>query len=492
MRRTGEVLRATRRTGHALLALALAPLLLAAAPQPDGARGAWRGWERDLVLQVEVDRRQPFVGEQVTATVWLLSPVGVLAYEAFRPPAHDGFWVEEIETPERVSFEIRTVNGIPMRAYMLQRIALFPMRAGPAEIGPFQLEVAVRLGSDPFLGALAEIRRARRSSAPVPLRVQPLPPGAPAGFHPANVGTFTIDAAVSDTQVPVGEPVTVRVIASGEGNFRALSLPRLPLIPGARAFEPTLVERRAPGRRRLAGSRTLEAVLVPERPGELVVPPLEWPFFDPRSRSYGIGRTPELRVTILPGAGADPVAAASSEDSLAAGLRPLRGDGELAPRSPPPWRRAPFLAIVVLPPLAFGADAMRAAFRRRALADAPLRRARGAGRRAQRRLRRARRMLDAGDREGALLEVERALTGFASDRLGRPVSGMTRAPLLAALAQTGARPGAIAALSVALETCDAARFGGGAARAEEVLAQAERALALALPFDAIAPPEPAR
>ena len=84
----------------------------------------------DGPLEVEVDRREAFLGEQVTATVWLLSPVGVAQYEAYRPPPLDGFWVEELERPRQLDFRVRSRNGVPVRAYLVQRLALFPTRAG--------------------------------------------------------------------------------------------------------------------------------------------------------------------------------------------------------------------------------------------------------------------------------------------------------------------------------------------------------------------------
>jgi hypothetical protein len=268
--------------------------------------------------------------------------------------------------------------------------------------------------------------------------------------------------------------VVIRVTASGEGNVRALALPALPPVSGARRFEPTASEDvKRPGGR-IGGSRTLETVLVPDAPGLLVVPPVAFTSFDPRSGRYETATTPELRVEVLPG---DPVpAAARVEEPPGAGLRPIRTDGELAPRGPPPWSRAPFLAAVLLPPLAFAALLLADARRRSGVRSAPARRARSAGRLASRRLRAARRRA-AGDPAGALLEVERALAGYAADRLGGGTGALTRAALGEALVRAGARPAAVAVLASALEACDAGRFGGGAP-VEEVLGLAERALAL--------------
>src|SRR5512138_741603 len=79
-------------------------------PTPPGA--GWRGWERDLWLEVQVDRRDPWLGQQVTASVHLVSPVGVLRVDNFKPPAYDGFWAEPLDAPQQLQPVRRTVNGI--------------------------------------------------------------------------------------------------------------------------------------------------------------------------------------------------------------------------------------------------------------------------------------------------------------------------------------------------------------------------------------------
>ena len=71
----------------------------------------------------------------MTASVWVLSPVGVAETGNFKPPAYDGFWTEQLEVPRELTQQIRKRDGLPLRAYLLQRIALFPTRAGPLELG---------------------------------------------------------------------------------------------------------------------------------------------------------------------------------------------------------------------------------------------------------------------------------------------------------------------------------------------------------------------
>jgi len=441
---------------------------------PPGRRGTWRGWERDLALEVRLDRREVFLGEQATASVWLLSPVPVVGTHGFRPPSYDGFWAENVETPRTLEAEVRDVGGVPTRAYLLQRVALFPTRAGALSLGAFEADVEVRLGGgafDPF----PSHRRARRRSAPLQIRVRPLPPGAPGAFEPVNVGKIELAAEIVPTSVAAGEPATVRITASGEGNVRAWSLPRLPRLAGARAYEPTSSDRVEPRRARVRGARLLETVIVPDGQGEVVVPPVSWSFFDPAARAYRTVRTAELRLAVSPGA---PAGSAPGANPLVAGLRPIRSGGRLSARSPPPWRGPLFLMGLALPVLGFAGLAAADLVRDRARAGTGARRLREAGRAARRRLARADRLSRRGGRSDLLAEVERALLGYASDKLSRPAAGLTRQDLARALAAAGAHPPAVRAIASALDACDAARFGGSGAEPAEILAAAERALRL--------------
>ena len=441
-------------------------------PQPAPPGAAWRGWERDLWLEVQVDRRRPWMGEQVTASVHLVSPVGVIGIEGFKPPAYDGFWAEPLEIPRQLEPRRRTVNGIPLVSFLVQRIALFPTRAGKLVIAPFQADVTVQvLSGNRLFDPLRSVERVRRRSAAVELDVRPLPAGAPAGFESVNVGGLALELTPSEHTLPAGEPLALRLTARGEGNVRAWSLPPLPPIAGTRRFEPTSSEQLAPSRGRVAGSRTVETLLVPERAGDLFIPPISLPWFDVKSGRYQIARTAALRVPITAGAGG--AASAPGAAALTAELRPIRSGDPLARSGAPPWRGPLFALLLLVPPGGFAVLLASERLRERARRDAPARRVRGAVRAARRRLSSAERRLTAGDAPGFAGEVEQALRGYAADKLGRPVNGLTRDALAAALADAGAHAPAVRALLETLDACDAARYGGAGPEAPLLAAAAD-------------------
>jgi hypothetical protein len=130
--------------------------------------------------------------------------------------------------------------------------------------------------------------------------------------------------------------------------------------------------------------------------------------------------------------------------------------------------------------LGYAGLAVALRLRERSAATAGARRTRGAGRTARRRLSSARKALARGEREVFLAEVERALHGYAADRLGQPVGSLTRELLAGALGRAGAHGPSVNAFDAALAACDSARYGRGGVPAgdEALLASAEKALSL--------------
>ena len=159
--------------------------------------------EGDLFLRSEVDRKEVYVGEQVTLSYWIFSRVDLSRVDNVGMPKLDGFWSEDIESPTNLSFEPRTVDGVPYRAYLLRRQALFPTKPGPREIGAVEADITT--------GFIFAGHREHRVGNVVSLKVKPLPPGAPAGFAPSNVGSYTLSAELSAGIAELGSPVTLRV-----------------------------------------------------------------------------------------------------------------------------------------------------------------------------------------------------------------------------------------------------------------------------------------
>jgi hypothetical protein len=430
--------------------------------------------EKDLFLRGELDKKEVYQGEQATLSLWIYARVDLSRVDAVTMPKLDGFWTEDVETPKELTGETRTVDGVPYRAYLLRRLALFPVKSGQREIGSVEADITT--------GFLFAGRREHRASPPITLRVKPLPPGAPPGFQPSAVGTWTLSAELTSTRTELGSPVTLRISADGRGNVKDLVLPR-PTLPAAlKLYDPSSADKTSTVRGRIQGRRTQEFLVLPQQTGTFEIPALELAYFDPETGRYERSRTAPMSLAVVPGTGAGPVASVPGRPDEpparnvlnGTALRPLRVSAALD-RPPPPWRQPWFVALLGLPPLVFAAAlAGQAVQRHRARSDP--------GGEQRRREQRARGRLAALRTAGPELddvafsaEVDGAVAELLSLRLGTPVTGLTREALRLRLAEAGGTAEFQARVARVQDACDEVRFAPGAARIDRsaLLADAE-------------------
>jgi hypothetical protein len=407
-------------------------------------------------------------------------------------PRLDGFWAEDIETPQQITGELKMIDGVPYRVFLLRKRALFPIKAGKLPIDPVEIDVSTGFGFVIHGG------KVHRVSQALSLDVLPLPPGAPTCFGTPNVGQWRLSAEASPTATQLGQPITLKLTLEGAGNLHDLVVPRLPPIAGLKAYDPTINEKTNANKGRFGGRRSLEYLMMPEQTGRFEVPVLSVCYFDPAARQYLTTSTQAitLRVEGGPAGAAVPSTGASSTPSDehrnildASGLHPLRYKAELSRPRSPMYRRPFFLPLAVAPIalwlLFVGFGLARATLRPSAEGALRLR----AGK-ARRRLRTARALLRAKKPDAFYAEVSRALNDYLSARLSSTAAGLTRADLSAQLTARALAPEIVTRLCSVLDTCDAGRFapGGNTSQSMERLLDEALAVIQILEGARLAPP----
>ena len=435
--------------------------------------------QRDLILRAAVDNERPFVGQQVTYSLYLLARTNVSSIEKLQIPRLDGFWSEDVEAPQQLVPEQRILDGVPYTAYLLRRRALFPLRPGKAAIEPAEVQVLTGFGM------LFSRESSRRSSQALQLEVHPLPLAKPAGFDLGNVGQWTLSASADPSSVAVGQPITFRLVATGHGNVRDLRLPRLPVLSGVRAYDATVSDKETIERGQINGTRTVEQLLVPERTGAVEIPSLAMDIFDPVQKQYRTVRTDAIALHVGPGLVGQPAAEPISQNLLVkGGIHPIRLHLGSVQRATPPWAQPWFWPALGLPPFGLAMVLGLARLRRMLHVDPGRRRMELARSAAARRLRRARALLQRGESVAFYAEIVRAVTGYLADKQGIAAAGLTRDELVSELMARGQPEEPVRRLVRILDDCDRARFAPGSGdspareamlgRADQVLGELDR------------------
>lgn len=340
-----------------------------------------------IFAKARLSAEEVWLGEQVNYFFELYTISGDISAQ-LTPPQFDGFLARSLPDG-RVRYE--EVEG---RTYLVRTLgtALFPVRTGrltvPGGVASYRMNL---LG--PRLSVAAD---------PVSVEVRPLPPGAPPGFSGA-VGSFTVRAELSAAEVRVGEAATLRVEVSGWGDLSAAG-PPVPAVEGEGASDWSAIAGLAitPAGSQCTGGfqddrfrsrRVWEYAVLALAEGEIVLPPVEYVFFDPATGAYSQVASGGLRLRALP------VPLVSAGSSLPP---PKTGEGGRLSRLPWLWEDPLWLALLLVPVLGFFLVPL---LRRAAAARAgdPRRRARALAASAQR-------LAKAGQAEEALALLEQALT----------------------------------------------------------------------------------
>ncbi|SEL51808.1 Oxygen tolerance [Stigmatella aurantiaca] len=425
--------------------------------------------DSDLFLRASLDRDDVYVGEQVTLSLYIYSRVDLSSVDAVTMPKLEGFWSEEVESPTQLSGERRTVNGIPYRAYLLRRRALFPVKAGSLTITAAEADITT--------GFLFAGHRVHRVANVLKVRVKPLPPGAPPGMANAHVGDWQLTLDVSPTSVELGQPITVRVTLEGSGNVKNVTPPKLNAPSALKVYDPSTSDRLSPVRNRIQGQRVQEYLVMPQRTGTFTLPALEFPYFDPGRRAYDVARTDPVTVTVEAGSGGatslgstpTPVADAANAPKnvlTVGGLRPPRHQARFVAPAVPLWERAFFLPTVLAPVGLLLGVALLGQMRGKLFSQTEVGRNNQQAKAARKRLEAAEKLKGQGSASAFYAEVEKALMGFLEARLRTPVVGLTREALGEKMAQAGVAPTHRSRVLYVLEACDVGRFGGGAEPSE--------------------------
>jgi len=266
---------------------------------------------KNLYIKASVDKSKVFKGEQVTVIYKLYTRLNIASQMGINKlPQYQGFWAEELETPNNISFRTEIIDGKQFRVGVLKKVALFPTQTGSLEVTPFELTVPIEIQKqrggnsiwDDFFGdpfGRNQIYEFNAKSNIVKVDVDPLPQGQPESFNGA-VGDFSFDAKLNSTTVKSNEPLTLKLNISGSGNIKLLEMPEVNLPNGFEKYEPKVSEQiNRSGK--ITGSKSGEFLLVPRVVGKREIPPIEFSYFNPDKKKYVTLKSEAFNIDIKPG-----------------------------------------------------------------------------------------------------------------------------------------------------------------------------------------------
>jgi hypothetical protein len=257
-----------------------------------------QGGEMKAFAEIDVKKKSAYVGEIVPVEMRLLVDARVRVEDVTNVPELTGDDFTMQRSPRRTQ-ERETRNGQDYNVIVF-RTAMTPTKAGKLTIGPCELPFIAQVtrpkrarsrslfdsffGEDFFDPFNSERRRFDAKAAAIEFEVKPLPvEGRPKDFSGA-IGRFQFEAEGSPDRVKVGEPVTMKMRVTGDGNFDRVQAPMLVNPAGWKAYDAS-AKFDANDELKTSGTKTFEMPVVPEAKHEQM-PQFAFSFFDPGLEKY--------------------------------------------------------------------------------------------------------------------------------------------------------------------------------------------------------------
>ena len=260
-------------------------------------------------------KSRSYVGERIPVTIKAFFPKGQGATINTLPSViGDGMVLEQLDSrPQQTTERLEGVEYSTLTWHS----SLVGFKEGRYPLAlqlDATLTIAERLRSlspfgdhDPFSDELlsqffGNIRKKtiKVRSLPLEMEIVPLPAaGQPPGFTGA-IGNFSLQVAADPQTVDIGQPLTLTMTISGEGNFETVKAPSLP--PDRRLKSYTPSAKFSPKGNSFHGQKTFEQAAIIVDPTITEVPPLSFSYFDPDRRKYFTATSPPIPLTVRPSA----------------------------------------------------------------------------------------------------------------------------------------------------------------------------------------------
>lgn len=239
-----------------------------------------------------------FVGQQATYEVGVFIDdqlrLRLRHNPEFIPPDAQGLLSYELAAGSHAS--ARHAGRRVYEVHVFQR-AFFPLVAGRYTIPSAQLVYSLPLSTSFF--SREETHTLVAESLAVVVRAPPID-GRP-GDYGGAVGDVTIAEHLDSDGARVGDPMLLTLSVAGRGNVKLFPRPMIAvpwgtLVPGqVRVRIDTTTEQ-------VRGTKEFDWLITPRDSGNLTVPSVRYPYFDPYRERYEVALTPPSAVHVAPGA----------------------------------------------------------------------------------------------------------------------------------------------------------------------------------------------
>ena len=421
----------------------------------------------DLFITVNASKQCVYEQEPIILTYKVFTQVELTALDG-KMPDLKGFHTQELALPQQKSFSRETYNGKTYNAVVWSKYMMYPQVTGLLTIPSITFNGTILqqdTSIDPFEaffnGGMGYSEVNKVIAAPeVKIQVLPLP-DKPKNFS-GGVGKFNLSTSLVADNPKSGEPITMKVVISGNGNLKLIKQPNLDLPKDFDRYDPKVEDNTKLGENGLEGNMTYEFLFVPRHKGNYTIPPVEFTYFDTETKTYKTLKSESYTLKVAKG---EDGAGYTEQEVLQMLNRDIRyiklGNATLTKRNQHFFGSATYWMLLVVPFMLF--VVLLIIFRQKAIEAANVAKMRGkkANKVATKKLKTAYKLLQQGKTNEFYDEVLRALWGYAGDKLNMPVETLSKDNIADNFSNVGVDEALISQFSESLNDCEFARFAPG-------------------------------
>ncbi len=445
--------------------------------------------KKDLFIRVVADKTKVHVGEQVTISYKLYSRLP-MQMAISKLPSLNGFWTQDFDIPRQAKPMEEVLNGKKYQVFLLKKSALFPQETGTLVLDEAEAKGMARIVqqvrrrmsdmldpfgagtlmmNDPFFNNSFYNTMAYRDvqvhikSDPLKINVAALPEKEKPADYGGAVGRFTITGKIDKPELTTDEVATVTLTISGSGNLKLIEAPKLNLPNGINTYDPQIIDTITGRSTTISGSKIISYVITPHTPGDYNIPAIPFTFYDPATGQYVTEHTEPMKLTVKPGKNYAPVASVGNGRP---GLRDINDIvkqplGSMVLASKPLLHSPGYWSLYMLPVLAYLGLVVVKRRDEELSKDSALLRNKRANKVALQRLATARKLLAQNSKTPFYEEISKAIWLYLSDKLGIPLSSLSRDTASAAMSGRNVPEAVQKMLENVIGECETALYASG-------------------------------
>lgn len=449
----------------------------------EGSTASADDFKDDAFIRVSTNKSNPMQGEQIIVTYKLYFRININAPRFEKEPSFKGFWVNDLQKDRQTYVQYQeTYKGQQYQVAELKKVALFPQRSGkitiPAMEGTCQTQIKSASKSrsrdpffdsffnDPFSSRYKTIELPLKSNS-LTIDVKPLPSAnKPADFNGA-VGSFDFSSNINKTELKANEAINLKFTVSGQGNVELVDKIDVTFPPDFEVYDPKISKNINAANNGISGKKTFEYIIIPRVPGDFVIEPVKFSYFDLSKKKYVTLTSPEYKISVEKGDGtASDVNYSNVNRSdiryIGSDIRYIKtGNPELGLIGAFFFGSTLFYILLLLPLVIFILFIIIWKKELKKRSNMALMRNRKATKVAQKRLKKAQQFLSEKKQSEFYEEVSQAIWGYLSDKFSIPLASLSVDTVSETLTRKEVKPEIIEKFIEIINNCEFARFAPG-------------------------------